>query len=264
MNNIEGTVALVTGAARGIGAATAQLCAQAGAQVVLTDVIDTAGADTASAIVAAGGEAVFVHQDVTSEADWQAVMAHTQDTFGKLDILVNNAGVLLSKPLEATTMDEYRSVTGPNLDGVFLGLKYGIPAMKDRAEGRASIINVSSVAGIIGAPGEAIYSMTKGGVRLLTKSAALECAALGYPIRVNSVHPGVIDTAMGDQLVADYVAMGFGENEAAVREDIVSRHALGRLGTPDDIARAILFLASEDAAFITGAELVVDGGFTAA
>lgn len=266
MNSVQGKVAVITGGARGIGAATAQLLAKAGAQVVVTDLNEEGGNATVAAIGPDGGEAVFVRHDVTKEADWEAVMARTQEHFGGLDILVNNAGVLLSKPLEATTLEEYHSVTGPNLDGVFLGIKHAIPAMKERAANSpagGSIVNLSSIAGIIGAPGEAIYSMTKGGVRLLTKSAAIECATFGYRIRVNSVHPGVVDTAMGDQLVADYVTLGLGENEAAVREYMISRHPLGRLATADDIARAILFLASDDAAFITGTELVVDGGFTA-
>ena len=267
MNSVENKVALVTGAARGIGAATAKLLALAGAQVVATDLADTGSNETVVAINSMGGEAIYAKHDVTNEGDWEAVMKRTRDQFGGLDILVNNAGVLLSKRLEATTLEEFENVVNPNLLGVFLALKHAIPLLKERAADApvgASIVNLSSIAGLVGAPGEALYSMTKGGVRLLSKSAALECAALGYRIRVNSVHPGVIDTIMGDQLITDYVAMGMGQNENAVRDRIISRHPLGRLGTVDDVAKAILFLASDDAAFITGTELVVDGGFTAA
>lgn len=264
MNRVDGKVAIVTGAARGIGAAAARLLAEAGAGVVLTDILETEGQATAEAITRNGGEVLFLKHDVTSDAEWQDVMARTKERFGLVDILVNNAGILISQPIEAMPLEEFHRVTAPNLDGVFLGTKHAIAHMKERdASTTASIINLSSIAGIIGAPGEAAYSLTKGGVRLFTKSAALECAALGYGIRVNSVHPGVIDTAMGDQLVSDYVALGFGADDAEVRENLVSRHPLGRLGTADDIAKAILFLASDDSAFITGAELVVDGGFTA-
>ena len=266
MNSVQDKVALVTGGAKGIGEATAKLLAEAGAKVVVTDVDEVGGNATAKAIVAAGEEAVFIRHDVTQEAEWEGAIARAQEEFGGLDILVNNAGVMLTKPLELVSMDEYRKITSVNLDGVFLGIKHAIPAMRERAAdsvGGASIVNLSSVAGFIGAPMEAIYGMTKGGVRLLTKSAALECASLGYRIRVNSVHPGVIETPMCDEAVDDLVALGAAESPEALLEAMILRHPIGRLGKPEDIARAILFLASDDASFITGTELVVDGGFTA-
>ncbi len=259
MNRLDGKTALVTGAARGIGAETARLMAEAGANVVLTDLLEAQGADVALEIGRAGGEAMFLRHDVTDEADWQDVITATLEAYGRLDILVNNAGVYLVKPIEETTLEEVRWLSSVNIEGVFLGTKYAIGAMK--AEGGA-IVNLSSIAGIVGSTqGSSVYSMSKGGVRLFTKSAALECAHLGYDIRVNSVHPGIIETDMGDAALAKFRQEAGGHNAAA---DIgADFHPRGRMGQPIDIAKAILFLASGDADFITGTELIVDGGATA-
>ena len=266
MNRVDDKIALVTGAARGIGRRAAKCLAEAGATVVVTDIDEAGAANTAGGIETAGGKALSLLHDVTSEEDWGRVVGETESRYGRLDILVNNAGIFFYKSIEDTSLDDWRRITRVNLDGVFLGTKYAIGVMKKHPapEGPSrSIVNLSSVAGLVGGPFGGAYHMTKGGVRLFTKASALECAALGYNIRVNSIHPAVIDTDMGDQVVADMAAANQTEDIDALRENILSLHPLGRLGTVDDVAMAIVFLASDDAAFITGTELVVDGGFTA-
>ena len=265
MNRVDGKVAIVTGAGRGIGQRAAELLAENGAKVVLTD-IDEGGASAAESIVSGGGEALFLRHDVTSESEWEGVVNETVERFGKLDVLVNNAGIFFYKRIEEMSLDEWQRITHVNLDGVFLGTKYAIRAMKENNENGSpsrSIVNLSSIAGLVGGVLGSAYHMTQGGVRLFTKSSALECAALGYNIRVNSVHPGVIETAMGDQVVEDMVASGLMGDTAEVRESVTAFHPLGRLGTVDEVAKAIVFLASDDSSFMTGTELVVDGGFTA-
>jgi NAD(P)-dependent dehydrogenase (short-subunit alcohol dehydrogenase family) len=256
MGDLDGRIALVTGASRGLGEATARALAAAGAKVVVTDLV--APEELAAQI---GG--IAAAQDVTREEDWIAVMAMVREKAGGLDILVNNAGVFLFKPLTEQTLDEWRFVQSVNVEGVFLGHKHAIPLLAERAHlwrGGAAIVNLSSMAGIVGAAGCSAYNASKGAVRLLTKSAALELAAL--KIRVNSVHPGVIDTAMGTQVVHDFAAAGeVGDNEA--RAALSERHPLGNFGEPVHIADAVVFLASDKAAFMTGSEMVVDGGFTA-
>ena len=261
MNRVDGKVAVITGGARGIGAETAKELAAGGARVMITDVLETEGAATVAEIERAGGEAAFLKHDVTSESEWRDVIAQTVERFGGLHVLVNNAGVYLTKPLEETTLEEWRWVSAVNLEGVFLGTKHAIGAMKQSG---GSIINLSSVAGLVGATlGSSAYSMSKGGVRLFTKSAALECAQLGYGIRVNSVHPGVIETDMGNVVIdkTRQVLGGAGHNQGADPVDKI--HPLGRLGQASDVAKAILFLASDDSSFMTGSEVVVDGGYTA-
>jgi NAD(P)-dependent dehydrogenase (short-subunit alcohol dehydrogenase family) len=254
--DLDGRVALVTGASRGIGAAAARALAAAGAKVVVTDVSD-AGA-VASEI---GG--LSRRQDVTSESDWVDTIAFVQSEAGGLDILVNNAGVFLFKPLAATTLDDWRRVHSVNVEGVFLGTKYAAPLIAERADrwtGGGSIVNLSSVAGLVGSALATCYNASKGAVRLFTKGAAMELAPA--KIRVNSVHPGVIDTTMGQEVVTGFSsALGVGDNEARARID--GLHALGHMGRDSNIADAIVFLASDKSAFVTGAELVVDGGFTA-
>lgn len=256
MGDLDGRIALVTGASRGLGEATARGLAAAGARVVVTDL--TAPDELAAQI---GG--IAAAQDVTREDDWVATMAMVRDKAGGLDILVNNAGVFLLKPLAEQTLDEWRFVQSVNVEGVFLGHKHAIPLLAERAHlwrGGTAIVNLSSMAGIVGAIGCSAYNASKGAVRLLTKSAALELAAL--KIRVNSVHPGVIDTAMGTQVVHDFAAAGaVGDNEA--RNILAERHPLGNFGEPVNVADAVVFLASDRAAYMTGSELVVDGGFTA-
>lgn len=262
---LQGRVALVTGGARGIGAASAQALAAEGAAVLITDVLDADGEAVAAAIASNGGRAGYIHHDVREETAWVAAVAEAERRFGGLDILVNNAGIFQAKPMAATSIDEFRRMQAINVEGVFLGLKTAIPAIATRADkwpGGGSVVNLSSVAGLTGSPFTVPYNASKGAVRLMTKGAALECAALGQKVRVNSVHPGIIETKMGQQLMDEFTALGMGSaNE--VRTRAVDLHALGRLGTSSDIANAVVFLASDDAAFMTGSEVVVDGGMTA-
>lgn len=256
MGDLEGRVALVTGGARGLGAAAAKALAAEGAKVVVTDVSD------GSAVAAEIGGAYIKH-DVTSEDDWIAAIAFAKSTFGGLDILVNNAGIFWMKPIALETLESFRKMQAVNVEGVFLGLKHAIPAIAERGDkwdGGGSIINLSSVAGIIGSPMTLAYNASKGAVRLMTKAAALECARAGQKVRVNSVHPGIIDTPMMSN-AAEAIAGASGVNDAMER--FASFHPLGRLGRDTDIANAVAYLASSRAAFMTGSEMVVDGGMTA-
>jgi len=256
MGDLAGRVALVTGGARGLGAAAAKALAEQGAKVVVTDVSD--GNETAAAI---GG--AYVKHDVTSEEQWIAAIAFTKEKFGGLDILVNNAGIFWMKPIALETLESFRKMQAVNVEGVFLGLKHAIPAIAERGDkwdGGGSIINLSSVAGIIGSPMTLAYNASKGAVRLMTKAAALECARAGQKVRVNSVHPGIIDTPMMSN-AAEAIAGASGVNDAMER--FASFHPLGRLGRDIDVANAVAFLASSRAAFMTGSEMVVDGGMTA-
>jgi NAD(P)-dependent dehydrogenase (short-subunit alcohol dehydrogenase family) len=256
MSDLDGRVALVTGGARGIGAATARALAQAGAKVVVSDVADRN--ETAASL---GG--AYVKHDVTNEEQWIAAVAFARDTFGGLDILVNNAGVFWVKPLMMETLEDFRRMQQINVEGVFLGLKHAIPAIAERAnkwEGGGAIVNLSSVAGIVGGPNIIAYNASKGAVRLMTKSAALEFA--GQKVRVNSVHPGIIDTPMMAE-AADVIGKATGQGANAMRSNFADRHPLKRMGRDIDVANAIKFLVSDAAAFVTGSELVVDGGMTA-
>jgi NAD(P)-dependent dehydrogenase (short-subunit alcohol dehydrogenase family) len=255
MNRVKNKVALVTGAGLGLGRAAALMLAREGARVIVTDRLEKEGAATADAIVNAGGEAMFLSQDVAKEEDWVNVIKATLSRFGGLDILVNNAGVAHAGNVETTTLEDWRWLMSINLDGVFLGVKHAVGAMKVRGGG--SIINLSSIEGLIGDPNLAAYDASKGGVRLLTKSAALHCARAGYKIRVNSVHPGYILTPM----VEGYV--GAQADPAKARSEIAALHPLGHIGEPDDIAYGIVYLASDESKFVTGSELVIDGGYTA-
>ena len=262
---LSGRVALVTGGARGIGAASAAALAAEGAAVLITDVLDADGEATAASIASKGGRAGYVHHDVRDEGAWAAAVAEAERRFGGLDILLNNAGIFFLKPMAMTTIEEFRHMQAINVEGVFLGMKVALPAIGKRCgqwTGGGSIINLSSVAGLTGAAFAVPYNASKGAVRLMTKGAALECSQLGLKVRVNSIHPGVIDTKMGQQVMDDFVAAGGGSaNE--VRSNVVALHPLGRLGVAADIANAVVFLASDDAAFMTGSEVVVDGGLTA-
>jgi len=253
MGRVQDKVALVTGGAAGIGRATAELLAREGAAVALSDLQDVAGEDVAAGITAAGGRAIYLHHDVTDEAAWEQVIASVQGTFGGLDILVNNAGVRGSgTPLEETSLEVWRDCLAVNLDGVFLGIKHAMRAMKDRG---GSIINTSSILGFIGLPLTANYAASKGGVRLLSKAAAVECAQRGLKIRVNSVHPGFIDTNM--------VASAIQDRGPQLRQMIEQMQPTGSMGEAADIAEGILYLASDAAKFVTGSELVIDGGYLA-
>ncbi len=266
MNRLDGKVALISGAARGIGGETARLMVEAGARVAVADVLDERGRATARALESAGGDVLYLPLDVTSEAAWSAAIAQILARFGKLDILVNNAGLFLGKDIEGATLDEWQRLCAVNLTGVFLGTKLALPALRDAARlspHGSAIVNLSSVAGLVGSTQDPLYSLTKGGVTLFTKSAALEFARKGYKIRVNSMHPGTIDTDMGDQVLVTR-ARNLGTNDvAAARAQVIERLPIGRMGTVTDIAKGIVFLASDDAAFMTGAGLVIDGGITA-
>jgi NAD(P)-dependent dehydrogenase (short-subunit alcohol dehydrogenase family) len=256
MSELAGRVALVTGGARGLGAAAAKALGEKGAKVVVSDVND--GRETANAI-----DGAFVKHDVTSEDEWIAAVKFAQETFGGLDILVNNAGVFWMKPLPMETLEGFRRMQQVNVEGVFLGLKHAIPRIAERAQqwdGGGSVVNLSSVAGIVGAPNIIAYNASKGAVRLMTKSAALEFAAL--KVRVNSVHPGIIDTPMMTE-AARNIEVATGQDSNATLSQFAARHPLGRMGRDADIANAVAFLASDEAAFMTGSELVVDGGMTA-
>src|SRR3954462_11133688 len=265
MNRLDGKVALISGAARGIGAETARLMVEAGARVVIGDILEELGRETARAI-GTDASAVFQHLDVTSEEDWNAAIGAAVARWGGLDILVNNAGMFLGKGIEEASLDEWHRLCAANLTGVFLGTKLAVPALRDRARTSAhgsAIVNLASTAGLVGSTQDPLYSMTKGGVTLFTKSAALEFARKNYRIRVNSMHPGTIDTDMGGQVLVSR-ARNLGTNDIEMaRQQVIKRVAIGRMGTHEDIAKGIVFLASDDAAFMTGAALVIDGGITA-
>jgi 3(or 17)beta-hydroxysteroid dehydrogenase len=254
MGRVEGKVGLVTGGALGLGRATAALLAREGAKIAVTDMKDAEGQAVIEAIGKAGGEAVYIHHDVALDADWDRAIAETLKRFGRLDIVVNNAGVALAGSVEDCTLEQWRWLMSINLDGVFLGTKHGVAAMKGHG---GSIVNLSSIEGLIGDPNLAAYNASKGGVRIFTKSAALHCAKSGYKIRVNSIHPGYIWTPMVEGYVAGQT------NPDAATKAIAALHPLGHLGEPDDIAYGVLYLASDESKFMTGAELVIDGGYTA-
>jgi len=254
MGRVEGKVAMVTGGGLGLGRASALLLAREGAKVVVSDVKAAEGQAVVAEIEKAGGQALFVQQDVSQEADWARAMEEALRRFDRLDVLVNNAGVALSANVEETTLEKWRWLMSINLDGVFLGVKAGVKAMKGRG---GSIINLSSIEGLIGDPNLAAYNASKGGVRLLTKSAALYCAKQGYGVRVNSIHPGYIGTPMVKGYVEEQA------DPAAARAALAALHPLGHIGEPDDIGYGVLYLASDESKFVTGAELVIDGGYTA-
>ena len=256
MSDLKGRVALVTGGARGLGAAAAKALAAKGAKVVVSDIAD--GGETAAAI-----DGAYVKHDVTSEDEWAAAVAFAKDTFGGLDILVNNAGVFWLKPIVMESLEDFRKMQQINVEGVFLGLKHALPAIAERAQqwdGGGAVVNISSVAGLVGAPNLISYNASKGAVRLMTKAAALEYAPM--KVRVNSVHPGIIDTPMLTN-AAKAIEATTGQGSNTTRTQFASRHPLGRMGRDIDVANAVVFLASDAAAFMTGSELVVDGGMTA-
>jgi 3(or 17)beta-hydroxysteroid dehydrogenase len=253
VNRVKDKVAIITGAAGGIGAAAAFLLAEEGAKVVATDIDEVRGRKVVKEIKGRGGEAIFIKHDVTRERDWKKVMKMTLAEYAKLDVVVNNAGVFFAKKLEDISLKEWHWVMGINMDGVFLGTKSAIGVMKKTGGG--SIINMSAAGGIVGTIGTSAYNASKGAVRIFTKAAALECSKAGhnYNIRVNSVHPGVVETPMTEKTLKD-------ETLRKIREDW---HPIGRVGEPEDVAYGILYLASDESKFVTGAEMVIDGGWTA-
>jgi len=258
MDRVKGKVALVTGARRGLGGATAAMLAREGAKVVVSDRKADGSELVLKQIADAGGEAIFVEHDVTSEESWNTAIAKTLETYGKLDILVNNAGVGVGKNIEEATLEEWRWVMSINLEGTFIGTQKAIEAMK--STGGGSIVNISSIEGLVGDSRMVAYDASKAGIVLLSRSAALHCARNKYNIRVNTVHPGFIDTKM----VQGFLKRISGDGDIArARAELEAKHPLGHLGEPDDVAYAVLYLASDESKFATGTELVVDGGYTA-
>jgi NAD(P)-dependent dehydrogenase (short-subunit alcohol dehydrogenase family) len=250
MGRLDGKVALISGGARGQGAVEGRMFVREGAAVVLGDVLDDEGKKVEAEIRANGGKATYVHLDVTREDDWRAVVATTVQAYGKLNVLVNNAGILFRAKIEETAVEDWDRIMAVNVKGVFLGTKHAIPAM--RRAGGGSIINISSQLGLVGTDNSSPqYQASKGAVRLLTKATAIQYAREG--IRANSVHPGPIVTAMTERRRAD----------PAQRQLMISRIPLGRYGEPDEVAYGVLYLASDESAYVTGSELVIDGGWTA-
>ena len=250
MGRLEGKAALISGGAQGQGESEVRLFAKEGARIVFGDILDTKGKKVEAEINEAGGVAKYVHLDVTDEKDWNSAAKLLSKLYGKLDILVNNAGIAMAgKNLEEVTIEEWDRIQEVNSKGVFLGVKATLPYMK--ASGGGSIVNISSMAGIVGVPGISAYTASKGAVRLLTKSIAIEYGA--HNIRCNSVHPGYIETEMISGLLANSEAM---TNRLAITP-------LGIFATAHDVALSVLYLASDESRYVTGAELVIDGGITA-
>jgi NAD(P)-dependent dehydrogenase (short-subunit alcohol dehydrogenase family) len=244
---LEGKVALISGGARGMGAAEAKLFAQEGAKVAIGDILDDEGRKTEAEINESGGDCIFVHLDVTNESDWKDAVSAAVSQFGKLDILVNNAGVLLRGKLEETSSQDWDFVMGVNAKGTFLGTKAAIPEM--RKAGGGSIVNISSMSGMVGQGNiQPVYNASKGAIRIFTKSAAVQYAVEN--IRVNSVHPGAVDTPMTMDNWSD----------PAAKQKTIEHIPLGRIAQPEDVAYGVLYLASDESSFVTGSELVIDGG----
>ena len=246
---LQNKVALISGGAKGMGAVEAKIFAKEGAKVVIGDVLETEGKQIEAEINETGGECLFVPLDVTDENQWNEAVAATLGRFGKLDILINNAGIFRTGRVEGTSSAEWDQVMDINAKGVFLGAKAAIPAMREAGGG--SIINLSSVAGLVGAAYSTAYSASKGAVRLFTKSTAIQYATDG--VRCNSIHPGVIQTDMTKEAIAD----------SQFKAQRLDPTPLARLGQPEDVAYGALYLASDESSFVTGAELVIDGGWTA-
>jgi len=266
MGRVSGKTALVTGAGSGIGRGAALALAAEGATIIATDVDDKGNAETAALIAKAGGKAVTLNHDVTSEARWAEVVAEIQKTQKNLHILVNNAGIGIAADIFSMAYADWQRQMAINVDGVFFGVKHAIPLIA--ASGGGSVINISSVAGLQGAPGLAGYCATKGAVRLFTKAVALECAQAKMNVRVNSVHPGIIDTAIWQKIPQGGMgslqieSMQAGAN--AIDPNVIAATTpLGYAGLPSDIAAGIVFLASDESRYMTGTELVIDGGMTA-
>ncbi len=255
---LEGAVALVTGAAGGIGTAVCAALADSGATVVPTDL--------ASIPAHRRHSSGWLDLDVTCAEDWDHAVAEVRSRHGRLDILVNNAGIDIIEKFESMTLESWRRTQAVNVDGVFLGMQKALPLLREsgpRRRGGASVINISSIAGFVGADFNAAYCASKGAVRLLTKAVALEFSALGYRIRVNSVHPGGVKTPMVDCIFRGYVELGVIDSAKTAYDLSAAAHLLGRMAEPAEIAAGVRFLASDDSSFMQGAELLLDGGYTA-
>ena len=246
---LEGKAALISGGSRGQGATEAELFVKEGAKVVIADILEPEGNAVAAQIREGGGDASFIRLDVTSEDDWRDAVEFTLNTYGRLDILINNAAIYKRTPIVQTELDEWNQIMDINSTGVFLGTKHAVPAMQK--SGGGSIINISSTAGLVGSERGSAYGASKGSVRLFTKYTAIQHAGDG--IRSNSIHPGPIDTEMIKENIST----------PADRAESEARVPLGRIGTVMDVAYGALFLASDESSFMTGAELVIDGGVTA-
>ena len=246
---LEGKVVFISGGARGMGAAEARMFAREGARVGIGDLLEDEGRKVEAQINETGGECLFTPLDVTSESQWQAAISATVSRFGRLDVLVNNAAIFRPERVLETTEKMWDEVMSVNVKGAFLGTKHAIPEM--RKAGGGSIINISSGAGLVGSPRGAAYNASKGAVRIFTKAAAVQHAKEN--IRINSVHPGPIETEM----------FASAQDRPELRDEVVSRALLGRIGTVDEIAYGVLFLASDESSYVTGAELVIAGGVTA-
>jgi len=251
MNRISGKVAIVTGGGSGIGRASALRLASEGATVVVTDIDARSGEETVKLIKDKTGKAKFIRLDVTDEGGWRSLVESVEREYGKIDILLNNAGIYIIKPLVDTTVEEWNRLMAINVTGTFLGMKTTVPVMQ--RHGGGSIINLSSAAGLWGFAGHTLYGASKGAVRIMTKDAAVELGP--QKIRVNSIHPGYINTGM-----AQY---GAEVSNTTIEEIGASMYPLGRIGEPEDVANMVLFLASDESRYVTGAEMTVDGGGTA-
>ncbi|NLR09008.1 MULTISPECIES: glucose 1-dehydrogenase [Lactobacillaceae] len=251
MGRLQGKVALVTGGSKGIGKAVVERFAEEGAKVVFTAIEKEAGDLLEKELIP--NRLVFMQQDVSKKDDWDRIISATIKRFGKLNIIVNNAGIGVFSDIESMTEKNWNATIGVNLTGTMWGVKYGINAMKNNHE-KNSIINLCSVEGLIGDPDLLAYNASKGGVRLLTKSAALHCAREGYDVRINSVHPGYVNTPLVENLE---------KTDPKVKDHLVSLHPMGRLAEPAEVANMTLFLASDESSFSTGSEFLVDGGYTA-
>jgi NAD(P)-dependent dehydrogenase (short-subunit alcohol dehydrogenase family) len=250
MGRLDGKVALISGGARGQGETEARLFVREGAKVVFGDLLDAEGQKVEAEIRAGGGDASYVHLDVTSERDWRAAVEAAVRQYGKLNVLVNNAGIIIRKSIEETSVEEWDRTQAINVRGVFLGTKFAIPAMREAGGG--SIVNISSIAGLVGSTyGAASYIASKGAVRLFTKATAIQHAK--DHIRCNSIHPGPIETLMIQETLEDH----------AFLQERLRRIPLGRIGRAEDVAYGVLYLASDESSYVTGSELVIDGGATA-
>lgn len=267
MSRLSGKIGLITGAAQGLGEAMAVMMAREQARLILCDVNMDQLTRVAEKINAAGGDVVAVKLDVTREEDWSVVESYVAKTYGRLDILVNNAGVELVQPLEDISLEEWRRVQNVNVDGVFMGCKALLGLLQEsgrESSAGAAIINISSVAGIVAFANQLAYNTSKGAVRHMSKSLAIEFAEGGHNIRVNSLHPGFIDTPMLQDVFKRWARKGImGNSPEEVEAAVAAHQPLGRFGRPEDIAHGVVFLASEEAAFMTGSELVIDGAWTA-